>query len=44
MVAAREHFPKLTPAEYLEWEELRNIKGSHSLKWMSDIILNIPCA
>jgi Uma2 family endonuclease len=21
MVAARAHFPKLTPAEYLEWEE-----------------------
>jgi hypothetical protein len=21
MVAVREHFPKLTPAEYLDWEE-----------------------
>jgi Uma2 family endonuclease len=26
MVAAREHFPKLTPAEYLEWEEQQELR------------------
>jgi Uma2 family endonuclease len=26
MVAARAHFPKLTPAEYLEWEEQQELR------------------
>jgi Uma2 family endonuclease len=26
MVAVREHFPKLTPAEYLEWEEQQELR------------------
>lgn len=26
MVAEREHFPKLTPAEYLEWEEQQELR------------------
>jgi Uma2 family endonuclease len=26
MVAAREHFPKLTPTEYLEWEEHQELR------------------
>jgi Uma2 family endonuclease len=26
MVAAREHFPKLTPTEYLEWEEQQELR------------------
>ncbi|WP_309734170.1 Uma2 family endonuclease [Chamaesiphon sp. OTE_75_metabat_556] len=26
MIAAREHFPKLTPAEYLEWEEQQELR------------------
>ena len=26
MIAAREHFPKLTPTEYLEWEEKQDLR------------------
>jgi Uma2 family endonuclease len=29
MVAAREHFPKLTPAEYLDWEEQQELRHEY---------------
>ncbi len=29
MIAAPEHFPQLTPAEYLEWEEMQEFNFPH---------------